>query len=641
MEPATTFSWHEAARWALVYAGSAAVRLVPLALLAAGLLAAFRVRRPAVRHAVWAIVLAGLLALPLLQWALPPLSLRLSRSHAVRLFTATPVLAPALLPREAPSFPALAPEVPKATRRFDPVEIAAIVWILVALAGLGRMACGLWAARKLADEASTIVDDRLTRIREESAAALGMPAPYAPVLETPRISVPLALGHAPGCVLLPADWRSWDDSTLRAALAHEMAHLRRRDWRVRLWSLAARSIFWFHPVVWWLEQHLSVLAETCCDEEGVRAVGDPARYAGVLLEFARVASPVRGRMVLADMSMARSGVRGSTMKHRLDRILRDELPGRGIVRASAVALSLLLALPLIYAAAALQLSDTPAPEKLPISSHDELVPREAMSRRAEPQPVSLDPQEIKRLEESLLTQPKDETIRGRLIAHYYLNADAENYKRHVFWLIENLPESEFACRKSMGFQDEGLMVSTQDVERAHALWQRQAARHSDSAPILLHAAIFFEYQDPFLAERWLLHARELETPDDEAFRELVSIYMRAAYGIGGGPWDGPGTAFPAHVAEALESTNDARIAGLVGQSMSMFRPMDWPSELPKSFIDQQRNRGRVQSDATKAFAEKCLKRAVELDPANPRWQVTLARLQGLDLDKLYANQRQH
>lgn len=633
MNPTTLISWHELARVALVSVGSVALRLVPMALAAAGFLTVLRIRRPAVRHVTWTIVLAGLLALPLLQWIAPPLSLGVSRAHTLRLVNAAPALAPALLPREAPSIPSLGSEEPNEARRFDPVTFAAIVWVLIALAGLGRMAFGLWTAHKLADEAAAIFDDRLTRIQEEIALVLEMSAPFAPVLETPRITVPLALGSGPGCVLLPLDWRSWDDAKLRAALAHETAHLRRHDWSVRLWSLAARSVFWFHPVVWWLEQHLSALAEACCDEEGARSIGDPTRYAGILMEFVRVAGPVRGRLVLAGLAMAQSGVRGSTMKHRLDRILSAGSPGRGVVRGSALTLSLVVALPLIYAAAALQLSAPPTPE----SWMSELPPSEVVSMIEEPRPVSLKPEEIKRLEQSLLTRPNDEATRGRLIAHYFLNADGENYKRHLFWLIDNLPESSFTCRKSMGLQHLlPFMVTAQDAERAKMMWQHQVSAHSDSAPVLINAAIFFECLDPFLSERWLIQARKLETTSDRALRELVHLYHSTFITfLGDAPVD-PVDAFPAHVRQVLASTNDAQVDGLVGQSISIFRPLDLDSGFPQPRRDQIRSQERRQYVARKALAESYLKRAVALDPANPRWQVTLARLQQLNIDELFA-----
>ena len=44
-------------------------------------------------------------------------------------------------------------------------------------------------------------------------------------------------------------------------MAHEEQHVRRRDSLVALLAAFNRSIFWFHPLAWWIEHKLSLLAE--------------------------------------------------------------------------------------------------------------------------------------------------------------------------------------------------------------------------------------------------------------------------------------------------------------------------------------------------------------------------------------------
>lgn len=246
----------------------------------------------------------------------------------------------------------------------------------------------------------------------------------------------------------------------------------------------------------------------------------------------------------------------------------------------------------------------------------------------DPQPVSLKPDVVGRLEKSLLAEPNDEAIRGKLISHYYLNADADNYKRHVFWLIDNLPESEFTCRKSMGLHERALLVTPQDSERAKTRWQHQASAHGDSVPVLINAAIFFEAKDPFLSERWLIQARKLETAGDRALRELVHIYHGATYGVVGGARIGTESAFCTHVRQALASTNDAEIAGRAGQAMSFYRAL----HIPTGSLQFQRDEALRQNLARIALAESYLKRAVALDSANSRWQLALTRLQQAKID---------
>ena len=81
-------------------------------------------------------------------------------------------------------------------------------------------------------------------------------------------------------------------------LAHELCHVRRGDHLVRLLELAATTVFWWHPVVWWASRQLHELEEQCCDGRVLELLPDrPRTYAAALvdtLEFlsARALAPV-------------------------------------------------------------------------------------------------------------------------------------------------------------------------------------------------------------------------------------------------------------------------------------------------------------------------------------------------------------
>jgi uncharacterized protein (TIGR03435 family) len=74
---------------------------------------------------------------------------------------------------------------------------------------------------------------------------------------------------------------------LRAILAHEFCHVRRRD---NLWSAAhmlVETVFWFHPLVWWIGARLVAERERACDEDVVRRGNDPSIYASGILGVCR------------------------------------------------------------------------------------------------------------------------------------------------------------------------------------------------------------------------------------------------------------------------------------------------------------------------------------------------------------------
>jgi TonB family protein len=476
-------------------------------------------------------------------------------------------------------------------------------------------------ARRLADDAATLTDDRLCRLQEEIAVTLGMSAPLARVLETDAVRVPVAFGLGEGCVLLPAGWREWDDEQLRAALAHEMAHLRRKDWAVRLWSLAARSVFWFHPLSWWLERRLSSLAEMCCDEEGARATGDPDRYAEIVLEFARAAAPMGGHFVLAGMAMARTGERKGLMHQRLERILLADRRGRGVLGKSTLAAIVLLALPVLWAASALQVSQAPpAPPATEPSMPPGMQSRLNQLSPAEEKGSNLSGADAERLEQTLEAEPGNDTARGELIADYYLNADAENWRRHVFWVIENRPESTLCVRRTFVVNPGENPFTTQaDVERVGALWRDQVAAHLADAAVLVNAAVFQERSDARQALQWLLQAREADPGNRAVISEIVLLISNRL--TIDPKVNSTGTPFETYALDVLENSRDAELLGLVGEADSnRLRAVRTLHSMRDSLV------------TTKESAEKHLNQALALDPANPRWQAALTRVQQFDVE---------
>lgn len=77
-------------------------------------------------------------------------------------------------------------------------------------------------------------------------------------------------------------------------LAHELAHLRRRDHWVRCLELLVTALYWWHPVVWWGRRQLREAEEQCCDAWVVWALPRAARtYALALVETVEYLSEAR------------------------------------------------------------------------------------------------------------------------------------------------------------------------------------------------------------------------------------------------------------------------------------------------------------------------------------------------------------
>jgi uncharacterized protein (TIGR03435 family) len=108
-----------------------------------------------------------------------------------------------------------------------------------------------------------------------------------------------------------------NDAQIDAILAHEVGHVRRHDNLSAALHKVVESVFWFHPLVWWIGGRLIEERERACDELVVALGGEPQVYAESILRTCEffVASPVV------------AGVTSSNLRQRIEEIMT----GRHIV----------------------------------------------------------------------------------------------------------------------------------------------------------------------------------------------------------------------------------------------------------------------------------------------------------------------
>jgi len=101
----------------------------------------------------------------------------------------------------------------------------------------------------------------------------------------------MATGFFRPMIVIPA-WALGELSTeeLKVVLLHEAAHLERWDDWTNLTQKVLRALFFFHPVVWWLESKLALEREMACDDLVVAATSSPRAYAECLVSLAEKSS---------------------------------------------------------------------------------------------------------------------------------------------------------------------------------------------------------------------------------------------------------------------------------------------------------------------------------------------------------------
>jgi hypothetical protein len=155
-----------------------------------------------------------------------------------------------------------------------------------------------------ADARALLADLGARRVR----LAVGAPTigPHVVGVFRPIIVVPSSL--------LAADARE----LLRAALLHELAHVRRFDVAGRLLQVIARAAFWWFPIVALASRRLDRAREAACDARALEDGAVPAHvYAGLLLQMARLRPAAAASLAATALDDRIAGVLAGPMRARI------------------------------------------------------------------------------------------------------------------------------------------------------------------------------------------------------------------------------------------------------------------------------------------------------------------------------------
>jgi uncharacterized protein (TIGR03435 family) len=195
-------------------------------------------------------------------------------------------------------------------------------WVVLGVWLAGTVVVFLWWARQWRPLRSAL--RRATPLRLDPAfagATAGGPdfdAGGLTMMSSPSAFEPGVVGVLRPVLLFPEGLvERLTRAQLDAILAHERAHVRAHDNLLAIVHMTVEAIFWFHPLVWWIERRMIDERERACDEAVIRAGKRPADYAEGILAVCRWSHewPV----------MCVSGVAGSDLKRRIEHIMANEI----------------------------------------------------------------------------------------------------------------------------------------------------------------------------------------------------------------------------------------------------------------------------------------------------------------------------
>jgi beta-lactamase regulating signal transducer with metallopeptidase domain len=354
---------------------------------------ALRHASAAVRHLVWAAALAGMLLIPAVaaivpDWhvaVVPPAALvpaveALSSMEAplgggaatIGIIDRLPVSHTGL-PRVAAGTYHVAPATstgPLAANGFAWRSWLPWLWASGSTLILLRLLLGVLGVWWLERRATMVTDAAWLEVAHRLAQRLGLSRAVT-LLRGDRGAVPMTWGVLQPVVWLPPEAETWCSERREVVLAHELAHVHRRDVVTQWIAHVALALHWFNPLVWLAVRQLREERERACDDTVLALGMQPTRYAQHLLDIVRTLGTSSGPAPA--LAMARRSHFEGRLLALLDRRVRRDRPGpmRTAIVASVLLCGLLplAAIRPVSVPANASLAEDAAPESLADAAH--------------------------------------------------------------------------------------------------------------------------------------------------------------------------------------------------------------------------------------------------------------------------------
>jgi beta-lactamase regulating signal transducer with metallopeptidase domain len=238
-------------------------------------------RRAAVRYVVALVALAAMVAAPVLTFAV--LESSGSPDESMMVFAKPSSLAELHVAQPGSHGRAAVAEKDAGMG----LSATSLVWLVQAwFAGVllfsVRTAGGLLVIARLRRREAVLVPEKLRCLCVRLQERLGLER-VVRYCESVQLDAPAVAGWFRPVVFLPATaLTGLSEAQLETVIAHELAHVQRLDGLVNLFQIAAETLLFYHPGVWWLSRRVREEREHCCDDAAISVCGNAVEYARAL-----------------------------------------------------------------------------------------------------------------------------------------------------------------------------------------------------------------------------------------------------------------------------------------------------------------------------------------------------------------------
>ena len=208
------------------------------------------------------------------------------------------------------------------------------VYAIFVVAHFARLLVGLLQVRRIIASAKLCPSFELPQPHPALQRRLAESGCLLRISNTAR--VPFAFGLFRPSIVIPRYLlETADDERITAVLAHELAHVQRRDWIVNLLLLVLSTPLGFHPCIALIRRRVEACREAACDELAAAYMTSRLHYGRALLDLAGTFAKQQLSLAAAYKGAALGVLDGSALEDRIRRLM-DRTPRLSAAKARMI-----------------------------------------------------------------------------------------------------------------------------------------------------------------------------------------------------------------------------------------------------------------------------------------------------------------
>ncbi len=216
------------------------------------------------------------------------------------------------------------------------------IWSAGLIVLLFRIFIGLYGAHRLTRQGKEISDSSWRHLLNHFLEAISIKRKIS-LFSHKNVNIPLTWGVIKPVVILPTESRNWTQDQRSSALFHELSHIKRSDFLIKILARCSVALYWFNPLSWFAFRMMKKEQEKACDELVLKTGVKPSTYAVNLLSIKKA-----GQFHWNPPTAALGAVGKSQLNERLVAILKQQLKPKEVNMKTKILLSSLIIMTIAF-----------------------------------------------------------------------------------------------------------------------------------------------------------------------------------------------------------------------------------------------------------------------------------------------------